>query len=272
MENKIFDSRQAAQYYDDANVAEFYESCWGGDDIHIGLYATGEETVREASAAMTRHLLDQAGIGADARVLDVACGFGGTLRQLTDRGARASGIDISEHCVQQARKANEKAGLDNRIDVSVGDFHAIDSAPGTWDAVICQEAIIHSPDRPRVFAEAHRVLRPGGVFAVTDIVTGRDADISLVEAAFARIGAGVGATVDDYRRMAEAAGFDILHVEERPNDIRTHYDKLGERLRQPLVGLDSQARARIAQSIGRWQAALENEDISWACIVARKPG
>jgi hypothetical protein len=51
-----------------------------------------------------------------------------------------------------------------------------------------------------------------------------------------------------------------------------HYDKLAERLSQPIVGLDNQARARIAQSIDRWQAALENEDIRWACIVARKPG
>lgn len=272
MANKIFDSQQAAEYYADSDVSEFYESCWGGDDIHIGLYATGEETVADASAAMTCHLLDRAGIAPDARVLDIACGFGGTLRQLTARGCRAEGIDISEHCVAQARKTNEKAGLGNRIDVSVGDFHAIDSESGSWDAVICQEAIIHSPDRSKVFAEVHRILRPGGIFAVSDIVTGRNANIPMVEAAFARIGSSAGATIDDYRHMAEEAGFDILHVEERPNDIRTHYDKLAERLSQPIAGLDSQATARIAQSIERWQAALENEDISWGSIVARKPG
>jgi hypothetical protein len=107
---------------------------------------------------------------------------------------------------------------------------------------------------------------------VSDIVTGRAADIAMVEAAFARLGASAGATVDDYRRMAEEAGFDIVRVEERPNDIRTHYDKLAERLSQPIAGLDSQAKARIAQSIERWQAALENEDISWACLALRKPG
>lgn len=271
MPNKIFDSRQAAEYYDDRNISEFYEHCWGGDDIHIGLYATGEETVADASAAMTRHLLERAGIGADLRVLDIACGFGGTLRILAGLGCRAAGIDISRNCVDQARAGNEKAGLGDRIEVAVGDFHSIDSAPGSWDAVVCQEAIIHSPNRPQVFAEVHRILRPGGVFALSDIVTGRDAEISRVEAAFARLGASADATVDDYRQMAEEAGFDILLVEERPADIRTHYDKLAEQIAKPIAGLDGDAKAAIAQSIERWQAALQNGDISWACMVARKP-
>ena len=56
MSDRVFDPDEAAQYYDDTSTAEFYETGWGGEDIHIGLYATGQESVAEASAAMTRHL------------------------------------------------------------------------------------------------------------------------------------------------------------------------------------------------------------------------
>ena len=183
MSNKVFDSEQAAAYYDDAAVSRFYEACWGGADIHIGRYVTGRESVAEASTAMTQYLIDRAGIHADQRVLDIACGFGGTLRTLARMGCKVRGIDISENCVDHARAAADEAGLGDNIDVAVGDFHGIDSAADSFDAVVCQEAIIHSPDRPKVFAEVFRVLKPGGVFAFSDILTGEDADAAMVAAA-----------------------------------------------------------------------------------------
>jgi cyclopropane fatty-acyl-phospholipid synthase-like methyltransferase len=271
MSNEIFNSEQAGAFYDDSAVSRFYEQCWGGADIHIGRYATGSETVAEASAAMTQHLLERAGIGAGQRVLDIACGFGGTLRTLARLGCQVKGADISKNGVAHSRKANEEAGLGDLIEVAVGDFHSIDSAADTWDAVICQEAIIHSPDRPTVFAEVFRVLRPGGVFAFSDILTGEAADVSMVEAAFARLGASAGATVRDYQEMALAAGFEISHVEERLKDIETHYDKLADQLAKPVAGLHADAKASIAKSISHWQAALAGGHITWACFVARKP-
>ena len=271
MTNKVFEPNEAAAYYDDATVSEFYQQCWGGEDIHIGLYATGEETIPEASKAMTQHLLELAGITDDAQVLDIACGYGGTLRLLARMGCKTKGIDISANCISRAGKINAEAGFGDRIEAVTGDFHHIDSQADRWDAVICQEAVIHSDDRPTVFAEAFRVLRPGGVFAFSDILTGEQADISMVEAAFARLGASAGATISDYQDMARAVGFEILHVEERLHDIKTHYDKLAAALSKPVSGLNLEVQGAIANSISRWQAALAEGYITWACFVARKP-
>ena len=52
------------------------------------------------------------------------CGFGGTLRTLARMGCSVKGIDISENCVDHARAAAEETGLDDRIDVAVGDLQA----------------------------------------------------------------------------------------------------------------------------------------------------
>lgn len=272
MTANVFNAQQAAAYYDDGAVSEFYRQCWGGADIHIGLYASGDESVAEASEAMTRHLVEKSGISAGQRVLDIACGFGGTLRLLAELGCQPTGVDISQNCVDNAAEANAEAGLDDRIVVAVGDFHRLDSGANDWDAVICQEAIIHSPNRPKVFEEVFRVLRPGGVFAFSDILTGEHADIPMVEAAFARLGAGAGATVSDYQDMARAAGFEISDFEERQSDIKTHYDKLAEQLARPIAGLNDDTLSSISESISRWQAALAGGHITWACFVARKPG
>jgi sarcosine/dimethylglycine N-methyltransferase len=260
-----------ADYYNDHSVSKFYESCWGGSDIHIGLYKTGKETIAEASAAMTRHLLNRCGVQPGQSVLDIACGFGGTLRTLARMGCRAKGIDISQVCVDGARRTNAAAGLTDEIDVTVGDFHNIESDDDAWDAVVCQEALIHSPDRSAVFAEVFRVLRPGGKLALSDILTAEGANISMVESAFARLGAAPGATARDYQDMARGAGFNIVHMEERPEDIQTHYAKLADRLAEPIAGFDPEAARSILKSIVCWQAALAGGHITWACFMARKP-
>lgn len=261
----------AAAYYDECDVSKFYRLYWGGSDIHIGRYDSGNETIAEASAAMTRYLLELAGVSAGDRVLDIACGYGGTLRMLAKLGCRATGIDVSKVCVNEACRANEEEGFADKIVVEIGDFHAIESEAETWDAVICQESLIHSTDRPQVFSEVYRVLRNGGVFAFSDILTAEGADIRLVETAFARLGAKAGATPGDYRNMAIGAGFEITHAEERLKDIRVHYAKLAESLSKPVEGLDTNAAAQIAKNIAHWQAALADGYITWSCFIARKP-
>ncbi|MFY0610877.1 MAG: methyltransferase domain-containing protein [Hyphomicrobiaceae bacterium] len=261
------DSVRASDYYNTASTSAFYQRLWGGSDIHIGLYATGSETVAEASAAMTRHLISQAGLRGEERVLDIGCGFGGTLRILSEMGCDVSGIDISDTSIEYARKANIAAGFGDAIAVSVGDFHKIDSAADQWDAVICQESLIHSPDRPRVFEEVKRVLRPGGTFVISDIMRSSGADLTRVQAAFNRLRTDAGATPQDYTDMARNAGFFVEIVEERPGDIARHYDRLAEALGQMS---DSEFEA-VADSISKWQSALATGDITWACIVVRKP-
>lgn len=269
MNEDTTNAADAGSYYDDANVADFYRLCWGGSDIHIGRYDYGDVSVADASKAMTRYLLELAEIKPGDRVLDIACGFGGTLRMLAAMGCQAQGFDISKVCVEDARKANAQAGFE--IDVQIGDFHAIDSADESWDAVVCQESIIHSGSRPKVFSEVHRILCPGGRFAYSDILTTVGADIGSVQAAFDRLGANAGATPEDYQVMAIQAGFDILQVEERQADIRCHYEKLAGMLAKPELGLDAEAATAIAGSIDRWRTALSKGYITWACFVAQKP-
>lgn len=71
--------------------------------------------------------------------------------------------------------------------------------------------------------------------------------------------------------MAEDAVLEVLHVEERSSDIRTHYNKLADLIAKPNSGLDPEGVVSIAKSIACWQDALAGGDITWTCFVARKP-
>ncbi|WP_025313148.1 hypothetical protein [Roseicyclus elongatus] len=71
--------------------------------------------------------------------------------------------------------------------------------------------------------------------------------------------------------MAERAGFEIRHAEERPGDIAAHYDRLADLLGDNGGGLPPSVAERLTGSIAAWRRAISGGHITWACFVARKP-
>ena len=117
-----------------------------------------------AWAGLTRlfipDLLDCARIAARQHVLDVACGPGYVAEAVRDRGAVPAGVDISPEMIQIARERNPD------IDFRVADALALGVEPH-FHAVVSNFGVIHTPDYAAAFAEARRVLLPGGIFAFT---------------------------------------------------------------------------------------------------------
>lgn len=114
-----------------------------------------------AQKAYDRALLDQfaASLGKDAVVCDAGCGPAGHIgRYLRDKGLDVYGVDISERCVELARRANPGMRLE------VENIAHLAAAAGSLDGVLSFYATIHTPKKHQelIFREFHRVLRPGG--------------------------------------------------------------------------------------------------------------
>ncbi|HEV2811996.1 MAG TPA: methyltransferase domain-containing protein, partial [Solirubrobacteraceae bacterium] len=112
--------------------------------------------------ALARRVADAAVIGRGDRVVDVGCGYGATARLLArERGATVTGLTLSAAQVSGAPAQDGvtllvRDWLDNRL------------PDGAFDAAIAIESLSHMPDKPRVFAELARVVRPGGRVVVVD--------------------------------------------------------------------------------------------------------
>ena len=141
-----------SEHYD--SLDRWYQSIWG-EHVHHGLWpAPGDPAEHLAD-----HVADLARIGAGTRFADAGCGYGATLRRLERvRGASGTGFTLS---AAQASRATD-------LDVRVGDWLANDLPDASCDAVIAIESVSHMPDPGAAFAQAARVLRPGGRLVVVD--------------------------------------------------------------------------------------------------------
>lgn len=211
--------------------------------LHWGLYESPEvedpspERYLVAAARMTDHMVEVAGVGDGASVLDVGCGFGGTLDYVGDRhrGCRLVGINIDERQLQNARQLlDEHAFSADPIHLVTADGCSLPVADNSVDHVLAVECIFHFPSRKQFFREVARVLRPGGTLAISDLLL----QPGMFKAAAQRLdrdqkvlndwwgGFHAPKTPDGYERLGRATGFDLLVNEDVNTETLPTYPAL----------------------------------------------
>jgi arsenite methyltransferase len=168
-------------------------------------------------------------------VLDLGSGGGIDVllsaRRVGESG-KAYGLDMTDEMLELARQNQREAGVEN-AEFLKGTIEDVPLADDSVDVIISNCVINLSGDKPAVFREAARVLRPGGRFAVTDVV----ADPEMDEATKADMAlwtdciAGA-LTEDDFRRELEAAGFADVEVQET-HRVHDHAASAIVRARKP---------------------------------------
>jgi arsenite methyltransferase len=150
-------------------------------------------------------------------VLDLGSGGGLDVllsaQRVGSRG-KAYGLDMTDEMLELAHDNQRKAGAEN-VEWLKGTIEEIPLPDEAVDVIISNCVINLSADKPRVLREAARVLRPGGRFAVTDIVADPDMDEDTRRDMQQWTGCIAGAlTEEDFRRKLEAAGFEGIEIRE----------------------------------------------------------
>ena len=152
-------------------------------------------------------------------VLDLGSGAGMdaflAAREVGPTG-RVIGVDMTPDMVDRSRENARKAGRDN-VEFRLGEIERLPVADASVDVIISNCVINLSPDKPAVFAEAFRALKPGGRLVVSDLVLKQPLGDDVRHSVEAYVGCVAGASLHtDYLAMIRAAGFtDVQTVEER---------------------------------------------------------
>ncbi len=118
---------------------------------------------RSDYSPVLRLLLDFAGDPASARILEVGCGTGQWLAELTQRGFRTCGLDPSRGMVEVARSKTPQGAI------MLGRGEAIPCGGRTFGRLFCINSLHHFADKERFFVEASRVLSPGGAVLIVGL-------------------------------------------------------------------------------------------------------
>jgi arsenite methyltransferase len=157
-------------------------------------------------------------------VLDLGSGGGIdcflAAKQVGDSG-HVIGVDMTSDMLEKARANALRLGAKN-VEFRLGEIEHMPVADATVDVVISNCVINLSPDKPQVFSEAYRVLRPGGKLAVSDIVTRGELPAEIKQDLDSWAACVAGAWQDkDYVAAIRAAGFVDVIIEEKVFDDAT---------------------------------------------------
>jgi ubiquinone/menaquinone biosynthesis C-methylase UbiE len=126
---------------------------------------------------------------------------------------KAYGLDMTEEMLALAQENKKKAGLEN-VEFLKGEIEDIPLPDNSVDVVISNCVINLSADKDRVLREAFRVLKPGGRFAVSDVVTQSEVNPEIRKSVLLWVGCVAGALEDiEYRAKLSSAGFDQIEIE-----------------------------------------------------------
>lgn len=156
-----------------------------------------------------------ASIKVGQTVLDLGSGAGFdsflAARAVGEQG-RVIGVDMTPEMVAKARENAKKGGFRN-VEFRLGEIENLPVPDDSVDVILSNCVINLSPEKPKVFAEAFRVLKPGGKLTLSDVVLLRPLPPVLANSAAAYLGCVAGASLkSDYLDMLAAAGFTDVQV------------------------------------------------------------
>ncbi|MEZ5786506.1 MAG: class I SAM-dependent methyltransferase [Xanthobacteraceae bacterium] len=233
------------------------------DEFHVG--------GRPATIDLAKTLAPHAGM----HLLDIGAGLGGPSRYFAQTfGCRVSGVDLSEEYVTVARSLSRRVGLDCLVDYWQASALDLPFADASFDAAYMQHVGMNIADKPRLFDEVHRVLKPGGMFGIYDIMGidtaplkfplpwASSAEISFVEAP-AR-----------YRALLGIAGFEIVREHDWAPFALDFYRKLKARAAAggtpPALSLHVIIGPTAPQRIGNMVALLEQGTVAPVEMISRR--
>jgi SAM-dependent methyltransferase len=195
-------------------------NCGCGDPITSNLYdsAQAEQIPREAMLASLGcgNPTALAQLNAGETVLDLGSGGGIDVllsaRHVGPTG-KAFGLDMTDEMLALANENKRKANINN-VEFLKGEIESIPLPENSVDVIISNCVINLSADKDKVLREAFRVLRPGGRFAVSDVVTRGEIAPEIRKSVLAWVGCIAGALEEnEYTRKLAAAGFTQIQIE-----------------------------------------------------------
>ena len=223
--------------------------------------------------AATQYALAKMGLASQDHVLDVGCGIGGATRYLaSDLGCKVAGVDLTPEYIDTARELANLTGLGDSIDYRAASALDMPFADETFDAAITLHVAMNIQDRPGLYREVARVMKPGGTFCLFDIMRGNGDALAFPVPWAQTAETSHLTTPDETVELLRGAGFEVGETEDR---TQFALDFFRERMAAagdgpPPLGLHLLLGPTARQKMANVLENLEEGRIVPAVMMARK--
>jgi sarcosine/dimethylglycine N-methyltransferase len=235
--------KTAQKYYNSNDADNFYFTVWGGEDIHVGLYQSEDEPIKDASV----------------RTIERMAGMLGNLNVENERNRRM--------CSEQ--------NVDHLVEVVDGSFDDVPYPDGTFDVIWSQDAFLHSDNRPKVMEEAARLLKSGGEMVFTDPMQADDCPEGVLQPILDRIHLENLGFPSFYQDQARHLGLEVIEFEDHTDQLARHYGRVLQELESREDELTEVVSRdyieRMKKGLRHWIDGGQNGYLAWGIFHFRKP-
>jgi ubiquinone/menaquinone biosynthesis C-methylase UbiE len=183
--------------------------------------------------AATLEIIEALGITADSHVLDLGSGVGGPARTLAElTGCKVTGVDLTPEFCEVATALSEWTGLSGRTRFQTGDATATGLPDAAVDAALTVHVAMNIADKHALYAEAFRVLRPGGRFVVYDVLQGEGGEIHYPVPWASDSSTSFLATTEAMRELLPAAGFVVVSEVDSSDESLAWFEQMRARIQR----------------------------------------
>jgi ubiquinone/menaquinone biosynthesis C-methylase UbiE len=188
----------------------------------------------------TVELAQPLNLSTTSYVLDIGSGLGGPARTLAETyGCRVTGIDLTQAFCDAATTLSGWVGLSDRVTFRQGDATSLPFADAQFDAALTIHVAMNIVAKDKMYAEARRVLKPGGRFGVYDILQGEGGEILFPvpwarEPSISHL-----ATPDAMQLLLTGAGFEIVDVRDSTDESQQWFEVMFTRMAGAAVPFET---------------------------------
>ncbi len=183
--------------------------------------------------AASLEIIEALDLSGDSQVLDLGSGLGGPARTLAElTGCTVTGVDLTPEFCEVATALSEWTGLSDRTRFHVGDATGTGLPGAAVDAAMTLHVAMNISDKPALYAEAFRVLRPGGRFVVYDVLQGEGGDVRYPVPWANDSSTSFLATPQEMRALLADAGFAVSSEVDSSDQSLAWFQQMRARIEQ----------------------------------------
>lgn len=264
------------------DVGQWYEDrgwlykIFMGQNLHIGFWDDAAPD-SDPKDNLTDVLIEQSGLRAGRRLLDVGCGTGHpAVRAARATGTHAVGITVAEDQVRTGQELAREAGVADRVRFELVDAVGLPYADASFDAAWACESLMYLADRGAALREIARVLAPGGSFVLSDYteVQGQDLDDHWRAVLSESFTVSSLPTAAGWAGLIEGAGLTVVRDYDGTPHLRRSASRIEGLVAEHYEEVVEKGGPRYAEefraTIGE-VAELERDHLGYRIITARKP-